>query len=395
MEGRVLDDTGPDGIRHRHRAAPGGLDQAGHAELAVGPELQRVGEGGVDTPEHDVDRLELAERTQLHLAVAHDEISALDHRVAEVAAELGVFEGRFGEGPRRQDHDSGVVGAVGPQRLKAGPERAEERGDVVDPGVAVERREDARQHHAVLQGVAGAARRLGEVCEGPELAVAVATEIDGVGEQLRPVRQRLAVPGRHEARIVEDELRWDHATAEQLAFAVEIPQDEVEQGRSLANRLLDPGPLGRGHQQRDGVELPWLAATRIDDAIGRTVGVEEPGHVALARAQLACAHRLERRTDGRPRLSKPCAVVEQLVGGPLAGCVPGQQAVVGQDHAGRGSGSWRRKPPGDRRRRSGSDPTDPTEVERHRILAAVEEAEILGHEPSRGVAEGLEAGLSA
>ena len=76
------------------------------------PELERIGVGVVDAPEHDVDRLQPGQGPQPHPAAPHGQVGPLDEVVAEVAGQVGVLEVAGVADARRQHHGPGVA-AVG------------------------------------------------------------------------------------------------------------------------------------------------------------------------------------------------------------------------------------------------------------------------------------------
>ncbi len=75
---RILDDPAPQRIDHCHPAASGHLQESGHTEEGIGPELDRVAPLVVDPPDDHVDRVEAAERAEPHAVVGHDQVAPLD-----------------------------------------------------------------------------------------------------------------------------------------------------------------------------------------------------------------------------------------------------------------------------------------------------------------------------
>ena len=81
---RVLEHAAAERVDDRDAADPARLDQPGHAEVGVGPQLERIAPRRVDPAQDHVDRLEAAERAHPHPTVAHPQVGALHERVAEV-----------------------------------------------------------------------------------------------------------------------------------------------------------------------------------------------------------------------------------------------------------------------------------------------------------------------
>ena len=81
-ERRVLQHAGAERVDHRHRSRTRRLHEAGHAELGLRVELERVAVRVVDPAQDHVDRLALAERPHPHRAAADGQIGALDERIA-------------------------------------------------------------------------------------------------------------------------------------------------------------------------------------------------------------------------------------------------------------------------------------------------------------------------
>src|ERR1700677_4253365 len=99
------------------------------------------------------------------MAVAHDQIAALDEQKAEVTGEIGLLE--IGLAPRawRQNADarSGALRA----RAQSGAEFAKERRQPLDIHLAVEARKGLRNDQPILQRIAGARRRLRAIAKHP------------------------------------------------------------------------------------------------------------------------------------------------------------------------------------------------------------------------------------
>ncbi len=292
-----------------------------------------------------------AERSQPHPAVAHREIRRLHQRIPEVGGERGVFERGLAPRTGAEQHDARVVGVGRRDLLQRGAQGAEERGEAVHLGIAVEAGEDARDHHPVLERVARARRRLGVVGQHRAVTGAVTGEVDRGGEQLLVAGHPDLVARAQEAGVGEDELGRQHAAAEQVAWAVEIGEDQVEQLGALDHPELDGGPLVAGEQHRKRIEPPGRGSRRgrrrgigaAVDVVGDTVVVEEPRRLGPTVEQLVEPEVLEDATGVGPVVADPAVGREQLVVGPGQWPVRGEEIGRRADgHVALGLGSTRR-----------------------------------------------------
>ena len=167
-----------------------------------------------------------------------------------------MLEGGLAPRARAEQHYAGIIGAGRGEGLQGGPQGAKERSKPVNLGIAVQAREDPRDDDPVLQGVAGARRRLGVVSQYRTAAGGVAGEVDGNGEKLLGAGNPDLVAGPEEAAMAEDQLGRQYPAAEQLARAVEIGEHQVEQLGALDHAGLDPSPLVAGQQHGDRVQGP-------------------------------------------------------------------------------------------------------------------------------------------
>ncbi len=95
-----------------------------------------------------------------------------------------MLEGGLAPRAGAEQHDPGIVGVGRGDILERCPQRAKEGGEPVDLGVAVKAREHAGHDDPVLQGVARARGRLGEVRQDGELARGAPDEVDSHIEEL-------------------------------------------------------------------------------------------------------------------------------------------------------------------------------------------------------------------
>jgi hypothetical protein len=343
VQRRVLQHAAAEGVHHADRTGTAQLHQAGHAEVGVGAQLQRVAELAVDTSEHHVDAFEPPERPHRQPAVAGDEVGTLHQRVAEGRGQERVLERRLGEPPGGEHHDAGIVDVRRCQLLERRPQRAEERREAVDVRIPVQRRKHAGSHDAVLERVAEARRHLGAVGQHRPRAVGVAGQISGVGDQLLCAGQTHLVADPQEARVGEHDLGRQHAPPHEAALGVEIREQPVEHLGPLDQTVLDGVPLGARHDRRHGVEQPPLRALshhRVRDA----VGVEQPLGLLRPALQLGPVELLgEHPPQVRPvlpqgrryvaavlgRAAGDAHLVEEVAQGLVAGVQPGRCAHPG------------------------------------------------------------------
>ena len=105
-------------------------------------------------------------------------------------------------------------------------------------------------------------------------AARAAREVDSRSDQLLAAGHADLIALAQEAGVAEDELGWDQTAPQQLAWAVEIGQHEVEQLGALDDAELDSGPLFAREQHRNRIEAPGRAGgVKPAVLIGLTVGV--------------------------------------------------------------------------------------------------------------------------
>ena len=83
-----------DGAGDHHVARAGGVEQAGHAEHRIGPELHRVQVDVVDTPVDDVDLALALGGAHVDLVVAAEQVAAFDQLDAHLAGQQRMLEVR-------------------------------------------------------------------------------------------------------------------------------------------------------------------------------------------------------------------------------------------------------------------------------------------------------------
>jgi hypothetical protein len=348
QQGRRLDEPAPEGVRDRHRAGAYRLHEAGHAERRVAAQRERIAEVVVE-PAHDhVDTLEPLERLQVHDAVAHRQVPALDETEAEVACEVGLLEVRLVVRPGREQDDARHVV---PSRREPGEGRAEareERREPRDVAVAEELGQRARQRDPVLERVSGAGRRLRAVSQDPPPTVGGACEVGRVQVEEAALRRLHAVAGAEEPRMREHDLGREALVAEQALRAVEVGKDQVQELGPLLEAGREPPPLGRRHEQRQRVELPRaVGAARVAvDVVRDAVVADQPAGALPALRRLRRAEVCEAAYERRPVRARRAAWLEHLV------VRAGSRPVVSEQRRFRGRGRGRLRRAHARRRSS-------------------------------------------
>ena len=107
IDALVVGDAGADAVGQRDVAGAVGVDQARHAEHAVGPEGQRVEEIVVDAAIDHVHPLQAARGAHVDAVLIDDQVAALDQLDAHALGEEGVLEvGRVVDAGAQQHHAS-------------------------------------------------------------------------------------------------------------------------------------------------------------------------------------------------------------------------------------------------------------------------------------------------
>ena len=374
----VLEHAGAESVDDAHPVAAYCLGQAGHPQLRVAAQLQRVAPRGVDPAQDDVDPLQPAECLHQHPAVADGEVAALHEREAEVGGERRLVVRRLRVRARRQDDDPRVGELAMGGLEESGAERPEVRRHPVQVRLAIELGQHPAQHFAVLERVAEAGRCLGAVAEDPPGTGRVAAEIGRGRHQRAGIVARAVGHDPGEARVRQHRGGGEDPVPEQGALAVQVDEHGVEELGPLGEPDLDFAP-GRGvDDERHRVEPPG-GRTFAGPGVGHPVVGEEPHDLLVDPPQVAGADAGRDRRQSLPRRPQDPVGADDFV-------VPGRLAaqrrlgergdVLPQDRHGRnppmqvgnrvsarpaagptcaGSPRWprRRLPPASQRRRPG------------------------------------------
>ncbi|SHV83125.1 Uncharacterised protein [Mycobacteroides abscessus subsp. abscessus] len=124
-DARAFEDAAAERVHHRHRPAAQHLDESDHAEAGVRAQIQGIDVLGIHAAQHDIDALEGAQGAHPEVAVAHDEVGALDQREAQHPRQVGLIEGGLGMTAGTEYDDHGFPRGLGrrvdqrqPQRLR-------------------------------------------------------------------------------------------------------------------------------------------------------------------------------------------------------------------------------------------------------------------------------------
>ena len=187
-QGVVLDHAAARPVDHGDVAAARRLDQARDAGEPRAGQVQGVHEVARLLGDDEIDPLQPVQRLQVDLVVAHGEIAALDHRVAQVAGEVGVAEIGRARRPRAHEHDPPVVAPA--QALEALLHAEEVAGEAPRAAVAEQLRQAVAERHPAGQRIAVADRGVGLVAQDHPFARRRPRHVAGVGVEEAP----LAVP---------------------------------------------------------------------------------------------------------------------------------------------------------------------------------------------------------
>ncbi len=224
----------------------------------------------------------------MDLAVARDEVGALDQDEAEIAGEIGLFVIGLAVGAGRMQADA-RIGAVG-QSGEAGLEFLEEGREAPHVQLAIDVLEGARQVEAAFQRIAQARRRLGAIVQDPPLAVRPAADIGGVKAQISAAGRAHADHRMEEIGAAGHRRGGQHAAGDQFGLAVKIGEQALENFGALGDAGFDHRPVLLGDQQRQMAERPGavhrFAIGAIGDALFADIaldGLETPRDILAAK----------------------------------------------------------------------------------------------------------------
>ena len=242
---------------------------------------------------------------------AAHQVAALDELDAHRAGQQRVLEvGRVVDA--RREHDDGRVADAGRRGLA---QRGEQRLGVLrhraDAVVGEHLGQRGRQRAAVGHDVRDAGRHPDVVLQHPEVAVAVADEVDAGDVDAYAVGRLQAGDDAVEVRRRHDHRARHHAVGEQLAGSVDVGEEGLERAHPLPDAAVDVVPLLGLDQPRHDVEREraLLALDAERDALVEVGRGERVGPLP----DLVVAHLLEGRVDVRVVLADVVPSSEHLV----------------------------------------------------------------------------------
>ena len=91
-QGPGLEYPGAEGVNDRYGAAAKRVDHPGRADVAIGAQLERIGEVGIETPPEHAHRLQPGNGANHDLALIDRQVFAFEQHEAEIARDIGVLE---------------------------------------------------------------------------------------------------------------------------------------------------------------------------------------------------------------------------------------------------------------------------------------------------------------
>lgn len=202
------------------------------------------------------------------------------------------------------------------------PKCLEERRDARHVHRLVEIGEGAREHQAVLQRIARAGRRLGAIAEHPPAPVGPAADIGGIDRQIASAGRRHAADRAQIFGAAGNGGGRQRAFGHQPAFAIDVPQHQLQKLGALLDAGAELLPVGLVDQERQMAERPGPVGT----VAGRAVGDAGLAQVAVGHAKAAFDLVGRQRAEGVeepvPDRARAAVRPEELVGD------AGQPAIV-------------------------------------------------------------------
>ncbi len=287
-QGRRLDQPGAEAVGTDHRAPSAGLEETGHAQLGVGPQLERVAPDVVDASQHHVDRAATVDLAGPDPALAHLQVGAGDQGEAEQGGEVGLVEGRLAVPSGGQHHDPRALDAGRGQLGQRVAHHPEVRREPVQLGGLVGVGEQPRHHATVLHRVAQPRRRLRAIADHPPRAVGGTAHVGGGHDQPRAPRGQ--APGGADIAVeAPEQLGRDQAGGQQSARAVEVGEHRLQQPRALARAALEAGPLVVSQDRGQRVEPPLGLPAATCQRVARRGGRQRVVGDAVVLEQAVCA----------------------------------------------------------------------------------------------------------
>ena len=265
-----------DRVGDRDIAAPCRVEQAGHAEHRITPEMNGIQEVVVDPAVDDVHRNQPVGRAHADPSGLRDQVASLHEAHPHQPRQQRVLEVRRVVGARRQHHDRRVAHTG----RRTGPQGREQLGGVLrDRADAVVRErlgQPGRHRAPVRHHVRDTGRDAHIVLEHPEVTVGVADQVDAGDVHTHPRGRVDALRGAQEVRAAGDDTARDHTVVEHLTLAVDIGEECFKRPNSLCHASFHPRPCLVVDEARDDVdrERAFLTTDVEGDALVE-IGVRE------------------------------------------------------------------------------------------------------------------------
>jgi hypothetical protein len=235
-----------------------------------------------------VNRTQAGQCLDRELAVARQQVAALDQGNAQAAREIDMLEVGRGQRPWRQQRNVRARHVGRRHRGQRIVPAVDEGTEMAHGNGAEGLGQAARQHAAHLERIADARGHLGVVGQDVPAAVALAHQVHGILAEMACRGGAIGhAAGTQEVPVGVHQHRRDELVLEQGLRAVEIGQDAVEQGGALDQPGLDRGPFVGRHHEGQGIEVPAGFAAVVEQVDGRARLLELAARAFHAFAQSA------------------------------------------------------------------------------------------------------------
>jgi hypothetical protein len=250
----VVGNPGADRVHDADVAGAIRIEQAGHAEMRIGSECQRIQEVVVHPAIDDVHAPQAGRRAHVDDRVVDQQVAPFDQRDAHLAGEERVLEIRRVADPRGQHHDRRIRAVLRRQRAQ----RRQQGLTVVRDRPHVVSVEQPRKHpfghRAVRQHVRHPAGYAQVVLQRHEAAV---LEPDQVSSRHGYVDVPMHAHAAHLTAVVaaaEHQFPWHHALSEDAALVVDVLEKQIDGDEPLGEAPFQRVPFARRDDARQQIE---------------------------------------------------------------------------------------------------------------------------------------------
>ena len=189
------------------------------------------------------------------MLVAHRQVFAFDQTQAQVTRQIGVLKVTLVVGPGREQSDA-RLSALWCAAFDAVHQSAVARGQALHLQAGKGLRELARDGDAVFQQIAQARRRLRALAHHPPTAIGAVRQVKRGDVQPRAIDGLHTVHGTQKTGVSLHQGGGQQGAAQQVAGAIQVGHDGVEQARALQHAGLDVCPIAGAHDHREQVQRP-------------------------------------------------------------------------------------------------------------------------------------------